>query len=209
MGKFRQHQSGTLAIAILLALSLSGCESTGNWLKGRKTAEPEPVSADAPSSDIYLAELSKLVNSDPAAQTEIFLDAKDRAELTPSPGTRLLYALLLATPGHAETDPLLAQVILRDLLTKAEVMTPNEASLASIHLRDVEERLVLESEVSTLRAQNSMAANTEERAVAQRVASVEAENRRLQQALAEAEDKLEAITSIERDIRDQPEVEQR
>ena len=54
-----------------------------------------------------------------------------------------------------------------------------------------------------------MAANTEERAVAQRVASVEAENRRLQQALAEAEDKLEAITSIERDIRDQPEVEQR
>ena len=132
MGKFRQHQSGTLAIAILLALSLSGCESTGNWLKGRKTAEPEPVSADAPSSDIYLAELSKLVNSDPAAQTEIFLDAKDRAELTPSPGTRLLYALLLATPGHAETDPLLAQVILRDLLTKAEVMTPNEASLASI-----------------------------------------------------------------------------
>ena len=42
---------------------------------------------------------------------------------------------------------------------------------------------------------------TEAAAINQRLTTVEAENRRLRQALEEAEDKLEAITSIERDIR--------
>jgi hypothetical protein len=43
--------------------------------------------------------------------------------------------------------------------------------------------------------------------VEQRLARVEAENRELRQSLAEAEQKLEAITSIERSIREQTENE--
>ena len=42
----------------------------------------------------------------------------------------------------------------------------------------------------------------EEQAISQRLAAAEAENRRLKSALQEAEQKLEAITSIERSIRD-------
>ena len=46
-------------------------------------------------------------------------------------------------------------------------------------------------------------ADSQAAAINQRLTTVEAENRRLRQALAEAEDKLEAITSIERSIRQQ------
>ena len=48
---------------------------------------------------------------------------------------------------------------------------------------------------------SSRAARTEERALSQRLANAEAENERLRRELAEAEQKLDAITSIERSIR--------
>ncbi len=54
-----------------------------------------------------------------------------------------------------------------------------------------------------LRSINSRAATSEEQAVAERIAKVESENRRLRRSLEEAEQKLDAITSIERSIREQ------
>ena len=82
-------------------------------------------------------------------------------------------------------------------------MTSSEVALATIYLRSVEERIVLEAEARRLRASSSRAARTQEAAVQQRLASVESENRQLRRELAEAENKLEAITSIERSIREQ------
>jgi hypothetical protein len=52
-------------------------------------------------------------------------------------------------------------------------------------------------------ASSSLAATTEGAAVQQRLATAEAENRRLREALTDAEEKLDAITSIERSIREQ------
>lgn len=139
----------------------------------------------------------------PATQAEIYADARAAAELTPNPSTRLRYALVLATAGHSGTNPSEAQAIFRDLLARTELMTPGEIKLATIHLRSVEARIMLGAETNRLRSENTLAATTEEAAVAQRIATVEAENRRLRQSLAEAEAKLEAITSIERSIRGQ------
>ena len=85
------------------------------------------------------------------------------------------------------------------------MLTPGEIALATIHLQDVEERLVLKAEARRLRAENTRAAATEQRAMSQRMGKVEAENRRLRQQLSDAEQKLEAITSIERSIREQAE----
>ena len=72
-----------------------------------------------------------------------------------------------------------------------------------IHLNEVEQRLVLGAETRRLRSENSRSASTEEAAIEQRIATVEADNRRLRRSLAEAEGKLEAITSIERSVREQ------
>ncbi len=82
-------------------------------------------------------------------------------------------------------------------------MTPAEIALAEIHLKTVEERIVLGSETRRLRLSSSRQAQTEEQAINQRIATVEAENRTLRRDLAEAEEKLEAITNIERSIREQ------
>jgi hypothetical protein len=89
------------------------------------------------------------------------------------------------------------------MLSQKELLSAGEISLATISLEQVEDRIMLGAETSRLRTENTRAASTEEAALAQRIATVEAENRRLLLSLAEAEDKLEAITSIEKAIREQ------
>lgn len=190
------------AIVLLMAGMLAGCETTRNWLQGRQTHEAEPTILGAPESSQYIAELYALVNGDPATQAEIYADAKAASELTPGPTNRLRFALVLAAPGHAGSDPLAAQSIFRELLAQTELLTPTEISLATIHLREVEQRLVLSTEARRQRAENSRAASTEEAAIRQRMARIEAENRQLRRALSDAEGKLHAITSIERAVRE-------
>jgi hypothetical protein len=194
----------TAAMVVMLVCALSACESTSNWLKGRKTADAEPIILGAPETNSYLIGMYDLVNGDPPTQAEIYADAKSRAQLTPDPATKLRYALVLAAPGHSGTNELEAQSLFRELLSQKELLNSAEIALATIHLKEVEQRIVLNAEASRLRSENTRKSNTEDQAVAQRIATVEAENRRLKRSLAEAESKLEAITSIERSIRDQP-----
>ncbi|MDJ0910349.1 MAG: hypothetical protein QNI99_14215 [Woeseiaceae bacterium] len=196
------------AALIVLLASVAGCAQTKSWIDrvtpgGDRDRDNEPVILGAPTADDYLRELDELATGDPATQIEIFSDAESRATLTPDPSTTLRFALVLATPGHSESDPERAQSMLREALTQSALMTPAEIALAEIHLRSVEERIVLEAEARRLRASSSRQAQTQEQAMNQRLQSVEAENRRLRAELADAESKLEALTSIERDIREQ------
>lgn len=194
-----------LAIAAFL-LSLAGCAQVNDWMRGNASEEDTSgVIVGAPDANEYLTEMYRLASGDPATQAEIFADSQSAATLTPNPSSRLRLALVLATPGHPETDPEQAQDIFRDLLSQAELMSPGEISLATIHLGNVEQSLMLGRETDRLRDQSSRSANTEQRAIEQRIARVEAENRRLRESLAEAEQKLEAITTIERSIREQNE----
>ena len=174
----------TLA-AIVAALLLSGCESTSNWLKGRRTATPtDDVILGSADAGTYLSELAELISGDPATQAEIFADSQSAAMLTPDPSTRLRYALVIATPGHSESNDAEAQRLLREILSQPEMMTSSEIALATIFQRDVETRLVLDSESRRLRSENTRATTTEEAAVAQRMSRIEAQNRRLREVLA-------------------------
>ena len=197
------HRVFTIA-AVVAALLLSGCETTTNWLKGRKTADPtDELILDSTEANVYLNEMFELISGYPATQAEIFADAESAATLTPGPSTQLRYALVLATPGHSGSNDAEAQRLLRDILAQTEMMTTAETALATIYLRDVETRMVLNSESRRLRSASTQAATTEDAAISQRMARIEAENRQLRESLAEAEGKLEAITSIERSIREQ------
>ena len=60
--------------ALLAMVVTSGCETTSNWIKGRKTAEAEDVILDAPDASQYLNELRNLATGDPATKAEIFLE---------------------------------------------------------------------------------------------------------------------------------------
>ncbi len=194
--------SATVIIVAVLAIT-AGCESTSNWLKGRKTVAADDIVLDAPDVSKYINELYALTSGDPATQAEIYADAESTAMLTPGTSTALRYALVVATAGHSESDSAKGQSLLRDVLAQKEMMNSAEIELATIYLGDVEARYILETEARRLRGETSRAASTEEAAIAQRIATVEAENRQLRESLADAEAKLEAITSIERSIRDQ------
>jgi len=196
----------TIGGLLVLALLLSGCETANRWIRGLYTAEPEdPIILGAPEANSYLAELHALATGDPATQAELFADAESRAELTPGTQTRLRYALMLAAAGHAGTDPQAAQTLLRELLAQPELLTASELALATVFLKDAEARLVLDAEAQRLRAEYSRAASTERAAIERRIARVEDENRQLRDSLEEAEAKLQAITSIERSIRERSE----
>ncbi len=195
-----------LAVTIVAVALLGGCAQTKSLFSGMKKSPPPSGDAGilgAPEADYYLTELYNLASGDPATQAEIYADAHSGWQLTPGPQTNLRYALVLATPGHPDADPEQAQSMLRELLTRTELMTAAEVSLATIHLASVEQLIVANSEARRLRASTSRAAQTQEAATNQRLAVVEAENRRLRRDLADAEAKLEAITSIEQDIRQQ------
>lgn len=193
-----------MAVVAVIVATMAGCTQTTDWLKGRRTAKADdPIILGAPEADVYLTELSDLAAGDPATQAEIFADADAVATLTPGPNTQLRLALVLATPGHPETNPEQAERLLREVLTQTELLTSTEIALATIHLNNVESLIVSNAEARRLRASTSRAARTEEQAISQRLASVEAENRQLRRDLEDAEAKLEAITSIERSIREQ------
>ena len=197
---------GNAAIAGLLIALLGACSQTQSLVSSMRKSPSsggEPVILGAPNAEHYLSELYDLAAGDPATQAEIYADAESGSKLTPGPQTNLRFALVLATPGHGEYNPEAAQPMLRELLAQTSLLTPAEISLATINLRAVEETIVLASEARRARASSSRAAATEEAATQQRLATVEAENRRLRRELAEAEDKLDAITSIERSIRAQ------
>lgn len=197
--------TGVLAM-LVVSFTVTGCAQTRSWLDKITPDRQRPddtVVLGAPDAEDYLTELERLATGDPATQIEIYADAESRATLTPDPTTTLRFALVLATPGHTESDPERAQSLLRELLTQTPLMTPTEIALARVYLNTVEQRIVLESEARRLRQANSRQAQTEERAINERLAAVESENRRLRQQLSDAEDKLDAITSIERSIREQ------
>ena len=193
--------------AIVIAVVVSGCSQVTAWLdtgSGSDSIAPEePAISATPTAEDYLLELAVLSSGDPALQAEIFSDSEVAAQLTPNPSTMLRFALVLATPGHAESDPRQAQSLLRELMNRQALMTPAEVALATIYLDSAEELILLNSQARQARATSDRAQRTEEAAVNQRLATVEAENRRLQEDLEEAESKLEAITSIEQSIRQQ------
>ena len=196
-------RAAQIAIASSLLALLAACAQTQSLVSSvRKSPSSgaDPIILGAPDAEHYLSEMYDLAAGDPATQAEIYADAESGAKLTPGPHTDLRFALVLATPGHGEYNPEAAQPMLRELLAQTSLLTPAEISLATINLKSVEESIVLAAEARRARASSSRAAATEEAALQQRLATVEAENRTLRRELAEAEDKLRAITSIERSI---------
>ncbi len=193
-------------LALVAAFVLSGCGTTarlGDWLRGGDSDAEEAIIIGAPDAESYLAELYELTMGDARRQAAIYEDASSAARLTPGPSSNLRLALVLATPGHANADPGRAVTLLQQVLEQEPLLTSAELSLASIYLAGAERLSMATGEAARLRDASARAARSEQQESARRMAAIEAENQRLREELAEAEQKLEAITSIERSIREQ------
>ena len=71
-----EMRAKSIAIAVLVAVTLSGCGQTKDWIKGRTTSSSEePEILGAQGVEVYVAELARIAGGDPAAQAEIYADA--------------------------------------------------------------------------------------------------------------------------------------
>jgi len=197
---------------LLCALAaLPGCT-----LFGRGTASPsaqDSAAVGAPNGQpartlsgealgLYLETLRDLVEGDAVTQADAFRAAASAADAAPTTTNQMNLALALATPGHPSSNPVEAQKMLSALLASGDALLPEERVLALVSLKDVEQRLILDAEARRLQNAAEAAAAARNEQSAQRLQAALEENRQLRSALDEARAKLDAITNIERSIRE-------
>jgi hypothetical protein len=186
-----------------VALLLQGCEvaeqfrrqSAANSAASAAPTEPAPTSNTA----AYLEVMSGLGTPDRARQADLFYAAEREYTRAPTTGSTLRYAVALVTPGHPASSPSEGKRLLETLLASPERLTQDERTLAAVLLHETDVRLKLEAEnrrlLATLDDRGRTQANLDRRVQVQ----IE-ENTRLRRALAEAQQKLDAIKEIERSI---------
>lgn len=196
------------------SLLLGACASTGG-LFGRgpsdaataasESAQETSRSAaafDAEGLAVYLEMMRLLIEGDSLTQAETFRSVAEAADYAPTTTNRLKLALALAVPGHPGSDAAEAERRLSALLSAGNALLPEEQVLATIELRDVEQRLVLDAAADRLRREMETALAEQNSASAERVQGLLEENERLRAALDDATAKLDAITNIEQSIRE-------
>lgn len=195
--------------AAVLAASLSGCLATVGSRAGDAPYGQAVVLATDDSGRLngaevalYLATMQALAADDPVRQADTFRAVAVAAETDPTTTNRLNFALALATPGHPSSDAAAAQNLLTELLAGGASLLPEERILAQHHLKQVEQKLILDAEARELRDQLNSARSARNAQNSRQVESLRAENERLKAELAEAREKLDAITNIERSIRE-------
>ena len=196
-------------LGVLAVAALTGCSGSGGLFARSNPAAPPPVTGAQPGRPLegegialYLATMRDLVDGDPVLQADTFRNAEAAAEASPTTTNRLNYALALATPGHPSSNAEEAQKRLSALLADGSSLLPEERILATVHLKEVEQRLILDAEAQRL--QRAVEAATAQRndETAQRLQTALEENRQLRAELDQAREKLDAITNIERSIRE-------
>jgi hypothetical protein len=192
-------------------MALAGCSSVGGLFGGSGQRE-QPPAAPAPAEEpgqlrteglaVYLQTLRDLLEGDAVLQADTFRSVANAANAAPTTTNRLNLALALATPGHPSSNPVEAQRLLSELLASGDALLPEERILALSHLKDVEQRLILDAEAERLQQAAQAAATQRNDQNTQRLQAALEENRQLRLALDEARSKLDAITNIERSIRE-------
>jgi len=191
-----RHSGKRIAACALAVIWISGCGVLG------APKPPAPAVPAGPNPDLgavapLLEMMSNLPQGDPARQAEVFQQAKDAAELQPTTSNKLRYALALATPGYSGADPVAAQRQLAELLARPETLLPVERLLASVQLKEVEQRLILQAENTRMRDVVPNDSHDKVQSLNRRLAAESDENAKLRKALDEARAKLEAVTHIE------------
>ena len=195
-----------LSAALAGCAALGGCTTLGRSGDGREAETATATDAGAADAaeglGIYLQTLRSLIEGDPVVQADAFRGVAAAADASPTTTNRLMLALALATPTHPANDDTRAQALLGELLAAGDALLPQERVLALIHLKDVEQRLILNAEADRLQRAAATAAAERNDRTSQQLATALEENRQLRAALDDVRARLDAITNIERSIRE-------
>lgn len=175
-------------------LALAGCES----LALREMAKPSAL-RQASAVDGYLEIMNLLAWPDPARQSDVFYEVEQAYAQAPTTTNTLRYALALVTPDHAAFNPMRGKRTLEQLLANPEHLSAGERSLANIMLSTAAAWSKMRDENRTLAATVGERAHAQ--ANAERRAQAQAEEiAKLRKELDAAQQKLDAIISVERSI---------
>ena len=188
-----------LLLVCALAVLVAGCGAT--LPRSRDSQALPDIDRNATEASLiadYLDTCLKLARGTPAEQAEILTTATNNYHSAPTPSRILRYAMVLSTPGHAGSDPVVAQRLLREVLANPETLLPAERALAFLQLQQVDRQQALQADVRRLQQGAERATNDRIAQLTRRLTSESEENARLKKALAEAQAKLDAIAKIER-----------
>lgn len=202
----KRSQTSWVLVASIAAVLLQGCALTDKLraeaqaaIGSRNTPAPPPPPSSGGIGSAYLDIMQNLSSPDPARQADVFYEVEREYTRAPTTASTLRYAAALVTPGHPASSPNEGKRLLETLLATPERMTQDERTLAAVLLHETNVRLKLEAEnrrlLATIDDRSRTQANSDKRIQAQ----IE-ENARLRRALAEAQQKLDAIKEIERSI---------
>jgi len=196
-----RHKRALIAAAAALGtMALAGCGSMLGG-SGARPADAAPsvdrTTASAVLLTGYLETVQRLIQGAPAEQAEILASTKREFDVAPTPSHELRYALVLAAPGHAGTDPAHAQQLLRELLAAPETLLPTERALAFVQLKTMDRQLTLVAENQRLQSDAERADRDRSAATTRRLQAEIDENARLKKELDQAQAKLAEIADIE------------
>ncbi len=198
---------GLLAAAVF---GLAGCGIASDWFPSREKQTDQPLVIEESEVSLYLRNMHTLATGTPDAQRRLFAEIQRRADRSPTTTSRLGLALAQATSGHGGTDIARGRATLESLLADPGLLVESERQLAGIVLNEIQLREQMAGASEAARRESIRGAAAESEQLRQSLAAERAQNARLAQALKEAEEKLSAITSIERSIRersdDEPEL---
>jgi hypothetical protein len=184
-----------LALAFGACMLAAGCELIEPAIQA-----PTPVAVQAPTDEgirKYLDTINGLASTDPAQQADVFYEVEREYARAPTTTSTLQYATALVTPGHPAAKPQEGKRLLEALLATPERLVPTERSLVVALLHETNAWLKLDAEnrrlLATLDDRGRSQANSEKRTQSQAE-----EIARLRRALAEAQQKLDAVKEIER-----------
>jgi hypothetical protein len=182
-------------LAVGACLLVTGCE-----LIQPTTEAPTPVAVETPTDEgilKYLDTINGLASTDPARQADVFYEVERDYARAPTTTSTLKLAVALVTPGHPAFKPQEGKRLLEVLLATPERLVPAERSLVAALLHETNAWLKLEAEnrrlLATLDDRGRSQANSDKRAQTQAE-----EIARLRRALAETQQKLDAVKEIER-----------
>jgi hypothetical protein len=182
------------------AVAVAGCGASMPLKRQRETQTLPSVDRNSTETTViaaYLDTCLKVARGTPAEQAEILATTHNDYTAAPTPSRVLRYAMVLSTPGHAGSDPVVAQRLLREVLANPETLLPAERALAFLQQQQVERQQSLQADVRRLQQGAERSANERNAQLSRQLKSESDENARLKKALADAQAKLDAIANIE------------
>jgi len=195
----RKPLACALMVASFAAALVAGCGALPTMHSRDSQALPS-IDRDATESTLianYLDTCLKVARGTPAEQAEVLATVSNDYHAAPAPSKVLRYAMVLSTPGHAGSDPVVAQRLLREVLASPETLLPAERALAFLQLQQVERQQSLLADLRRLQSGAERSTNERIAQLTKRLTTESEENTRLKRALADAQAKLDAIANIE------------